>query len=764
MFRTVSKSVNRIDGYEKVTGKAVFGADLNFFGQLHAKTLYGNVPHAKIIQIDTRKAEALKGVISVITVKDIPGENIMFGRFPVLVSDEIRYVGDGIAVVAAETLRTAEEAVSLIELEYEELPAIISIEESLDEKSLKIHKDLDNNFIDNSHYKMRLGDIESGFKDSEIIIEEQYRTGFVDQAYIEPEAVLALPDPYNQGVIVHGTFQNPFSMRENVASALGLPLSQVRIIQTVIGGSFGGKDESVMFMAARCAIIAMKTRRPVKMVLNREESFLESCKRHPYLSKYKIGASGDGSFLAVENSIYSRGGPYNNKAMFANWRSSVHAAGPYFIPNVKTDTYSVYTNTVYGGAYRGFSAPQLVFAVESVVDELAYKCGISPMVLRLKNCLKPGDQIPSGQYLTPDKMPANLSTLIKAVCEKSDFQNKWKKHESEKDSDDPVKYGIGLACTFRGTGLGGEGIDTASATVTMEKDGFVNIQSGMSEMGQGIRTSHAQIVAEVLGVTFDRMTFSTTDTAVVMDSGPTVASRGLLAGGNAMKIAAEILRERIFKIAAEELGCRLEEITAKDNVVYNRNKPDIKLKYPELLTKCVYDYGISLSAQGWYSPGPEPLDHETGQGNAYPSYLFGAIVSEIKIDIGTGLIEVEKITSAYELGKAINPSIAKGQLIGGMIQGLGYTVMEEMDTDSGYLKTRNFDDYLIPGVMDIPEIYVQLFETDRHVGPYGAKGVGEVGIEMVAPSIGNAIFNASGKRIREIPFNLERIVLGKSLV
>ena len=248
-----------------------------------------------------------------------------------------------------------------------------------------------------------------------------------------------------------------------------------------------------------------------------------------------------------------------------------------------------------------------------------------------------------------------------------------------------------------------------------------------------------------------------------MDSGPTVASRGLLAGGSAMKIAAESLRDRIFNIAAQELACNVEEIEARNNFVYNRNDPENRTEYPDLLKKCVYNYGISLSAQGWYSPGPEKLDHETGHGNAYPSYIFGAMVAEISVDTGTGIIDVEKLTAGYELGRAINPALAKGQLIGGMMQGLGYAVMEEMDTDSGYLKTNNFDDYLIPGIMDVPEMDIVLFESDEHVGPFGAKGVGEIGVEMVAPAIGNALFNADGRRVREIPFNLERVVLGRNL-
>ncbi|MBU4349035.1 molybdopterin-dependent oxidoreductase, partial [bacterium] len=501
----------------------------------------------------------------------------------------------------------------------------------------------------------------------------------------------------------------------------------------------------------------------VKMVLTREESFLESSKRHPFKADYKVGAKKDGTIVAIEDKVYAQGGAYNNKIMFVDWRASIHAAGPYAIPNIKTDIYGVYTNTIYSGAYRGFSAPQIVFANESLIDELAEELNMSPQEIRLKNCLKPGDEMGTGQILIPGKIPAPLEKMIKDICKKTDFESKRKKYIKERESSNPIKKGIGLSCTFRGAGLGGEGIDTASATVTIDIDGSVLIQSGLVEMGQGMRTAHAQIVAEVLGVSLNRITFCNTDTSVTLDSGPTVASRGTLAGGNAMLIAARKLLKRLHKQAAIILDCNTKNLISENNLIFNRFDKSKKLTFKEVVEECLKGQGLSLSAQGWYTPGLEKLSSETGRGNAYPTYSYGTSVVELSVDTQTGKINVEKITAAYEIGKAINPQIAEGQFYGGILQGLGYAIIEEVESKDGYLKTTNFDDFLIPSSLDMPEMEVIIYESDDPVGPFGAKSVGELGIELIAPAVANALYNATGKRIRELPLNLERVLLGKTL-
>lgn len=761
-YQVVNKPVNRVDALEKVTGRVKYVGDVNFGHQLYAKTVYAKFPHARIVKIDASKAEKLEGVAAVITARDVPGSNSMFGRFPVLADKEVKYIGDGVAVVAAETKELAEKAAALVSVDYEELPGVWSVDEGIEAK-LKVHDDVKDNAIEGSRYPMYMGDVEKGFAEADKVIERSYRTQFADQAYIEPEVIIALPDPYRIGVEIHGSIQNPYSIRENVAKALGFKLSQVRIVQGTIGGSFGGKDESVMMMAARCSILALKTNRPVKMVLTREECFTESCKRHAYLSHYKIGVKKDGTITAIQDNVYVQGGAYNNKAMFTNWRGSVHAAGAYFCPNVKTDIGGIYTNTIYGGAYRGFSAPQLVFANESLMDEVADELGMDPKEFRLKNCLKANDEIPTGQILKPGLIEVPLSEMIEDTCARAGWDEKRTSFAEYNKTSGPVKKGIGMSITFRGTGLGGEGIDTAGATITIDKDGSVNIQSNMIEMGQGMRTVHAQIAAEVLGISLERITFSTSDTSITMDGGPTVASRGTLAGGKAMMNAAQKLKDRMLKVAAEDWKVDPADLQAENDVIFHKNRKELEIGFDDLVVRCLQGLGITLSAQGWHTPGPEHLDHATGRGNAYPSYIYGVAVSEISVDTDTGLITVDKVTLSYELGRAINPQQVEGQLIGGFMQGIGYGIMEDMESRKGVLLTRNFDDYMIPTAADIPEFDLKLYEVDDNIGPFGAKGVGEIGIELAAPSIANALKHATEKRVRELPINLERVLIGRNL-
>ncbi|MFO7849347.1 MAG: xanthine dehydrogenase family protein molybdopterin-binding subunit [Spirochaetia bacterium] len=760
----IGRSVSRLDVLEKVTGQARYCGDVNFGMQLYAKTVYSTHPRAKIKSIDTSRAEALEGVAAIITAKDVPYSNEMFGKYPVLAEKEVKYIGDGVAVVAAESLATARKAAQRIRVEYEPVEGVYTLEDAIKPDAPKVHEDQETNVIDHTTHKLYYGDVKKGFEEADTIIERTYKTQFVDQVYIEPEAVIAQPDPYRVGVEIHGSTQNPYTVQQNVAGVLGFKQSQVRVIQSVLGGSFGGKDESVMMMAARCSILALKTKRPVKMVLTREESILESAKRHPYLCKYKMGVKKDGTITAIEDTIYVQGGAYNNKSMFTNWRGSIHAAGPYRVPHVKTDIMSFYTNTIYGGAYRGFSAPQIVFATESLMDEAAAQLNMDPKDFRLKNCLRPNDTLPTGQVLDPKKMPAPLERMINDVVKRSDYDKKRVEFKTHNEAGGPVKKGIGIAATFRGTGLGGEGIDTSGAVVTIHGDGSVNIQSSFIEMGQGMRTSHAQVAAEVLGISYARCTFSTSDTSMVMDGGPTVASRGLLAGGKAVEDAALKLRKRLAGVAALHLQVDEEDIDSKQDRFFYTGDPEKHIGFDELIQIATKGMGLSLSAQGWHNPGPEPLDPETGQGNAYPSYIFGAVVPEVSVDIETGKVKMEKVTMAYEVGRAINPKIIEGQIYGGFLQGLGMGLMEDVEEKDGLLRTFNYEDYMVPTAADMPVFDLKLFESDPNVGPFGAKGIGEVGVELGPVSVANAVFHATGTRIRELPVNLERVLLGRALV
>ncbi|MDR2185361.1 MAG: xanthine dehydrogenase family protein molybdopterin-binding subunit, partial [Treponema sp.] len=560
-FTAAALPVGRIDGIAKVTGRMQYGDDINRFGQLYMATLYPEYPSAEIRSIGLSKVRRLEGVVDIITARDIPGNPVLFGRFPVLAGKEVKFIGDGIVSVAAETREIARYALTLITLRYGRVyRPITTVREALEEGARIIHADKKDNYVDFASYKLINNDVERGFAESELILERFYSTGFVDQGYIEPEALVAEYDPNTGLMLIQGSIQNPYSVRQAVAGALGLKFNQVRVLQSAIGGSFGGKDEGVIVNSARAALLALRTRRPVKMCMTREESFLTTSKRHPFDMEYRIGLKRDGTLLAVESRLTALSGPYNKQAMFANWRASIHAAGPYSAPHIRTRVDGVYSNTVYGGAYRGFSAPQVLFGTESLMDECADVLGMDPAEFRLRNCLGPYSRLPSGQIMDPALMPANLARLITAVTEKTGFSRKWREYrELRKNRDGGPCRGIGLAISFRGAGLGGEGIDSGSALVTIDADGGVMVQTGFTEMGQGLSTTLCQVAAELLGLPVGAITWLQNDTAANMDPGPSVASRGIMIGGMAVQNAVDILKARMGAVLGPLLECGGDE-------------------------------------------------------------------------------------------------------------------------------------------------------------------------------------------------------------
>ena len=541
--RIIGKRERRVDILGKLTGLAKFAADYNAGHQLYGKVLRAKHPHARILNIDTSKAKMLDGVEAVLTAQDIPGEKVMgivIKNQAILAFDKVRYLGDGVALVAARTKDVAEEALNLIRVDYEPLPVVSDPEEALKPDAPKIHGN-DNAFV---HHKVRKGDVEKGFAQTDFVIERKFRTPCIEHSYIEPEAVLAEPAEHG-GVLITGSVQNLFSSRRSVAAALKLDLNRVQIIQATLGGSFGGKDEVMTSMCCRAALLALATGKPVKMVNSREESMLESYKRHPYVLYYKWGAKKDGSITAMQCKCIADGGAYSSMSPFVTWRSVVQATGPYYCENVKTDVHAAYTNNNYTGAMRGFGSPQVNFAIESMMDELAEKVGKDPLQIRLQNGFKTGAVTATGQKLTHN---VSLLEVLTKAAEAGDFLAKWKKYRSAPDA--PKKRGIGLACSYRGVSLGAEGVDAAGTIVSVQTDGSVIVSSGITDMGQGAQTQMSQIAAEVLGISMSRIRFMNTNTSRVPDSGPTVASRGTIMGGSAAKKAAEIVRETLLGVGA----------------------------------------------------------------------------------------------------------------------------------------------------------------------------------------------------------------------
>jgi CO/xanthine dehydrogenase Mo-binding subunit len=755
-LKIIGKPERRVDAWGKVTGRAKFADDYNIGHQLVGKVLRSKHPHAKIIRIDTSRARTLAGVQTVLTAADIPGSK-MFGivekNQAILADDRVRYLGDGVALVAATTKEIAEEALSLIDIQYEPLTVVSDPEEASKPDSTAIHGDK-NEFV---HHKVRKGDIAKGFADADFVLERKFKTQFIEHSYIEPEAVLAEPDEQG-GVKITGSVQNLFSSRRSVAAAMNLPLNKVQIVQATLGGSFGGKDEAMTSMCCRAALLALKTGKPVKMVNSREESMLESYKRHPYVLYYKWGARKDGSITAMESRIIADGGAYASMSQFVTWRSVVQATGPYYCDNVKTDVFAAYTNNNYTGAMRGFGSPQVNFAIESMMDELAEKIGVSPLEIRLRNGFETGAVTATGQKLSH---VVSLKEVLTKAADAIDFDKKWKKYRATKQGE--IKRGVGLACSYRGVSLGAEGTDAAETIVSVQTDGSVIVSSGVTDMGQGAQTQMSQIAAEVLGISMDRIQFLNTNTSRVADSGPTVASRGTIMGGSAAKNAAENVRKTLLEVGSVMVHVDASELDLRDNYMVNAAKGQRLASFAELATEC-FNKGKPMIGFGWHKSPKTSWDEERGQGEAYFTFVYGANAAEVEVDTETGKVDVKDFVSVHDVGKAINRAMVVGQMCGGVAMGIGYGLLEEFDLEEGIPKQLNFDEYLIPTSMDVPRIKTIIVENEDATGPFGAKSVGEPTNEIAAPAIVNAIFNATGKRIFEIPANLERALLGHKLV
>lgn len=759
MTEIINRPVPRVDAYEKVTGRAKYAADLYFPQMLYGKVLLSPHASARIVKIDVSKALALPGVHCVMTARDLPAAKSWFS-YLFLAEDRVRYTGDAVAMVAAEDPDIAEEAVKAIEVEYEPLPGVFTIEEALEPGAPLVHEEAPGNIVPNSHWPVRKGNVEEGFAQSDIILEREYRTPFIEHAYLEPEAAVAVPDLMEGSVTVYASVQNPYMTRRYVAAALGTSLGKVRIIQQTLGGSFGGKEEVMGVMCGRAAIMAMRTGRPVKMVYTREESFRQSAKRHPFRLRYKIGAKKDGRIMAFEAELVDEGGAYNSQAQFMNWRACVHAAGCYEIPHVKVDVYAVYTNNVYGGAMRGYSSPQVIFGQESLMDELAEVLGMDPVELRRKNALRTGSVTITGQKL--DDQPVTILQVMEKVLEEADYYRKREEYARQRQGGGYKRRGIGLAVSYRGCGLGAETADATGGLVSVQDDGSVIIRSGLTDNGQGLSTSHAQIVAEELGIPVSKIVYQRVDTSTMPDGGMTVASRGTYTGGRAMLLAARKVKEIIFKGAAEILGCRPEELLSRNGLIYCESDPAKKVTFEEAVRHCLFQ-GENLTQLGWVKPPELPWDRPTGQGKAFPTYMYNCVVAEVEVDTETGEVEVLRVTSGHDVGRAINPALARGQIYGGIVMGMGMALMEEVELQKGVILNPNFDHYIIPTSLDMPEMRALLLESEDPVGPFNAKSLGEPAMECVAAAISNAIADALGRRVRELPANLEKVLLGKGL-
>ncbi len=744
----VGQLVPRSDAVDKVTGRAKFGADRSVSGMLYAAVVRSTCPHADIQALDISPALKTDGVATVITAQDIPGNNVVpviFHDQPCLAEQRVRYVGEPIALVAAESREAAREAAARVQITYHDLPAVFDPLEARGSKAVRIFGD-DNIF---KHWKMRRGDVDTAFSGADIVIEDIYQTPYQEHAYIEPQAMLAIP--VGDGIEVYGAMQCPFYVQWALAEVLGLPYSKVRVIQSATGGAFGGKEDVPSLVACQAALLAMKSGRPVKLVYTRQEDIRSTSKRHPAWIRYKAAASKDGKLLAVEVDYVLNAGAYATLSPVVLWRGTVHALGPYRCDNVRVDSYAVATNTVPCGAFRGFGSPQIIFAAESHMDRLADAIGMNPAEFRARNLFNEGDTTSYGQTI---KESIGAQEAMDCALKQSDFLSKYRQYSAAKSS--RMRRGIGLACTFYGVGLGAGGsyLARTGAFVQMLQDGSVQYAVGTTEIGQGMETVLGQIVAEELGVNFDQVTILPTDTSRIPDSGPTVASRATTMSGQALRNACAPIRANLLKAAMNYLSCDEMNVVLRNGMAAATEQ---KIEISELAAHLIKERK-TLASQGFHVSPPTSWDEETGQGDAYVVYSWATHVAEVEVDTKTGGVNVVKITAAHDVGKAVNPQMVEGQIEGGAVQGMGYALTEQILMVDGVLQAEDFSTYIIPTSADVPEIEPIIVEHPYPDGPFGAKGFGEHPLMGIAPAVANAVANAIGVRITDLPLLPEKII------
>jgi len=736
MASEVGRFVPRPDAWEKVLGEARYAADLRLEGMLHMKVLRSTRPHARIRALDFSRAAEVPGVVRVFTWRDIPGENsigIIKKDQPVLAAERVRYLGEPIALVVAEDLRTAERALQAIRVDYEDLPLVDTIEEAEREEVL-LHEG--GNLL--CERRIQKGDPEGGFGEADLILERTYRTSMLEHTYLEPDAGVGWVDGDGRITICAST-QNPHYDQREVARVLGLDPSRVRVIQASTGGGFGSKLDITVQCHLALAVYHLK--RPVRLVYTREEVYLATAKRHPLVMRYRSGVRKDGRLVAVEVEIVGDTGAYASYGPAVATRAAVHATGPYEVPNVDVRSRLYYTNHPFCGAMRGFGVPQIAFAHESQMDLLARELDLDPLEIRMRNAFRPGSATATGQVLSSS---VGIGECLRRV------ECYWRK--SRPRGERPWEFaGKGLGAMWYG--IGNTGMKNPSrARVMVDEEGKATLYTGAAEIGQGSDTVLCQIAATVLGVPWEDIRLVRADTALTLDAGATSASRQTYISGNAVADACGRLRAILLEEAARILGRTPGELILSDGLI---KAPDgeVLASLGDVAERC-YREGRILAAEGFFDPYTTPLDPETGQGIPYATYAFACQMAEVLIDGTTGQVQVRRVVAAHDVGRAINPRQVEGQIMSGVAMGVGFALMEEFHPG----KTRSMKDYLIPTTMDMPEVVPIIVEDPEPTGPFGAKGVGEPALIPTAPAVLNAIADALGERIYELPANLERVL------
>ena len=750
--QVIGKVQTRPDALEKVTGAAIFTDDLAFDNMLFASVHRAGVPHAILRSLNIEKARQVAGVISVLTAQDLPGEHnhgLVIYDWPIMVGvgERVRYVGDAIAIVAAETQEIADTAAALIQAEYDLQPVITNAVQARQDDAPVLHAN--GNLL--KHIKVRKGDPAQGFEQSDIVLEHVFHTPSTDHLFMEPECSIAVPLPNGRMEVYVGS-QIPYQDRTQVARALGWEEERVHIVGQLMGGGFGGKEDIAGQIHA--ALLANVTGRPVKLLFDRHESLIVHPKRHATQIRVKLGAKKDGTLLAAQTELYGDTGAYASLGEKVLTRATTHSAGPYTIPHVHADCYAMYTNNPPAGAFRGFGVLQSAFAFETMMDMLAEKLGLDRVEIRRKNALRVGSETSTGQVMREsaglveciDKVSAEMSRV-------SGFSGEAMFTARPVPGSEHLIRAWGFASAFKNTGLGGGADDTSGAEVELYEDGCLQVRSAAAELGQGLVTIMQMMVAEEFSLPSSRVRVLVMDTDLTPNGGPTTASRQTYVTGNASRLAAQTLRNAITAFMAEKYDVSPDKISFSADGL---NLDGQVIPLGQVATEMRADGQSLFALYEYHAPTTRPL----GQGgDMHVAFSFASQAAEVEVNTLTGEVRVTQVISANDVGRAINPLGLQGQVEGGVVMGVGHALLENFITKDGYVVTDRMSRYRIPSMMHTPAITSFIVEDPTRDGPYGAKGVGEIVCIPTPPAITNAIYNATGYRFDSLPVDQEKLLM-----
>ena len=745
---TIGESVHLIDAVDKVTGSLKYGSDYKLPGMLYGRVLRSPIPHGRIVSIDASGARKLPGVKAVVTglEEDLPAYSVAGERFfdeRLLAKEKVRYIGDEVAAVAAIDEATAREALRRIKVEYEEIPAVFDPLEAMREGAPLVHETIERNIA--RTMKIRHGDVDAAFRDSDAVVEGTFKTPLVHQAYLEPQSVVAQWDLQDRLTLWIPT-QSPRLARMTYANALRISRDRIRIIQMPMGGAFGGKLEYRLHPI--CALLARKAQTPVKMINTREEEFAATLPRVPMVIKMKAGCKKDGTLQAKETEVIADSGAYLNYGPGILLSAASRHDNLYRLKNIRTNGYLVYTNKVATGPFRGFGCPQSFFALESIIDMLADEIGMDPADFRLKNASRSGDVTPHKWYFGS----CGLSEAIERSAEKANWYSKRRAYPAKRSGD--LAYGIGMACCLHVSGSRTflPFFDGAAAFVRINEEGHVIVHVGEPDIGQGSKTTFAQIAAHELGIPIEWVKVAAVDTDISPHGLGTWGDRSTTLTGNAVRKAAIEARDILLKVAGRRLGKDPSGLFIQGGQILSRDQ-SAKIEFREAAELASYEGGGgTVTGHGQFIPqNVSMVDPETKVGNISCAYPFVAQIAEVAVNVRTGEVKLLSLTAAHDLGKTLNPLLAEGQVHGAVAQGIGFALMEEMIVQNGKVTNPNFKRYRVPRAKDIPPIQTIFVESDDPNGPYGAKGLAEPALTPVAPAIANAIHHATGIRLTELP-------------